>query len=231
MPINNIQTLEHPTMNGLRSLTLDEITSDSLSTNAMTCVNMDAHYFSINFIEADNIQVDKELHLTNNGFIIVGKDTETEVIITDDELKYLSGMTSNIQSQIDFIDNDTTDIVNSINIIINDVSNNTHDISANNLAIFNLQASDILQRIDISNNAEEIGYLITDVDSALIRLNGHDTAIANIQALDIVQRNDINTNIQDIGFTILRLLAVEVKTDAIHDITSNSIRTKKESHF
>jgi hypothetical protein len=127
--MNNIPTLEHPTINGLRSLNLDTLTSSNLETQQMQCVNMDAHYFSIDQIEANNIQVDTELELTNSGFIIVGKGTPTEVIITDDELKYLSGMSDNIQDQIDFLNNDTIDLEDEINNIIIDVSNNIINIS------------------------------------------------------------------------------------------------------
>ena len=71
--MNNIQSLEHPTMNGLKSLTLDDLTTGSMVTSNLNANYMDGDFFSIDTIEARDVQVDAELHLTNNGFIIVGK--------------------------------------------------------------------------------------------------------------------------------------------------------------
>jgi hypothetical protein len=126
-----INTLTYPTINGLKSLNLDELTTGTINTNEIVSNNIDGNYFSIDTIEASDIQVDNELELTNSGFIIVGKGTQTEVIITDDEVKFLAGITSNIQSQIDNIDGVASSIVT-------DIATNTANILINTTATQNL---------------------------------------------------------------------------------------------
>ena len=95
MSTNNINTLNSPSMNGLGSLSLDELTTDRLKSD-----NIDGEYFTIETMEAYNVVVDNKLELSSTGFIIVGRDTVGEVIITDDQLRYLDGMDSNIQNNL-----------------------------------------------------------------------------------------------------------------------------------
>ena len=74
MTINNIQTLDHPTMNGLVSLTLDDLNTSTMTTGDLNAENMDADYFSIDTIEANNIQVDQELELTCPDILQLAKE-------------------------------------------------------------------------------------------------------------------------------------------------------------
>ena len=108
MSTNNINKLQAPSMNGLGSLFLDEMTSTDLKSENFTCNNMVGNMFNIETIEAYTITVGDALQLSSTGYIIVGANTPSEVIITDDELKFLSNMTSNIQDQIDDISFDIT---------------------------------------------------------------------------------------------------------------------------
>ena len=166
-------TLNIPTINGLQTLTLD-----ALNTDALNASSMDGNYFSIQTIEANDVQVDNELELTNTGFIIVGKGSPTEVIITDDEVKFLAGITSNVQNQIDGISINTTDI-------INDISDNTHDITVNR------------QNIDI--NATNINTFSTNIGINTTNI-GINTTNVNYNIMDISKnKNYININTSDIS--------------------------------
>jgi len=89
------------TINGLNSLDLDTLNVTDLDVN-----NIDGEFFSINTIECNDLQVDNELDLTANGFIKIGKNTATEITITDTELGYLDGISSNIQDQLDTLSTD-----------------------------------------------------------------------------------------------------------------------------
>jgi hypothetical protein len=77
------------TINGLNSLDLD----------TLNVSDIDGVFFSINTIECNDLQVDNELDLTANGVIKIGKNTETEITITDTQLGYLDAVSSNIQEQ------------------------------------------------------------------------------------------------------------------------------------
>jgi hypothetical protein len=90
------------TINGLNSLDLDTLNVSDLDVN-----NIDGDFFSINTIECNDLQVDNEIDLTANGFITIGKNTPSQITITDTELGYLDGVSSNIQNQLDTL---TTDL-------------------------------------------------------------------------------------------------------------------------
>ena len=92
---NGLETIVSPTINGLKSLNLDTLDVDTLQSN-----NIDGDFFSIQTIEANDVQVDNELELTNSGLITIGKNTGQEITITDTQIGYLDGLTSNIQTQI-----------------------------------------------------------------------------------------------------------------------------------
>ena len=84
------------TINGLNSLDLDTLNVSDLDVN-----NIDGDFFSINTIECNDLQIDNELDLTANGVIKIGKNTPTEITITDIELGYLDGVDSNIQDTLE----------------------------------------------------------------------------------------------------------------------------------
>jgi len=89
--MNNINSISYPTLNGLKSLDIDTLNvSEDLIVN-----KIDGQFFSIDTIEADNIQIDNQLHLTASGFISVGD--VSPVFITDTQISYLSNLTSDVQ--------------------------------------------------------------------------------------------------------------------------------------
>ena len=91
--MQGINDLGYPTINGLKSLNLDELNTTILNANT---IDGDIIYY--NRIEGNEIIVDTKLTLTNTGVIAVGHK-----FISDIELTYLDGVTSNIQTQINNI--------------------------------------------------------------------------------------------------------------------------------
>ena len=162
--MNNIKTLEHPTLNGLTSLNLDELTTDDLTASNLVSNNIDGNYFSIDTIEALDIQVDQELELTESGYITIGKGLPGEITITDTEVGYLDGVTSNIQDQIDSIDNDTTDLEARITVNEGDISTNTANIATNTADISTNTANIATNTADISTNTNLLTNVINIED-------------------------------------------------------------------
>jgi hypothetical protein len=205
--MNNIQTLEHPTMNGLKSLTLDDLTTDIMNASDLNADHIDGNYFSIDTIEANDIQVDAELHFTNNGFIIVGKNTPSEVIVTDDEVKHLANMRSNIQAQIDLIDNDTSGLA------IN-VAQNTADIDANRLDIGTNTTNITINTGNISSNLSLININTGNISSNLSLINTNTGNISsNLSLININTGNISSNNIR----TSSNLAAINVNAGRIFD--------------
>ena len=163
--MNNIKTLEHPTLNGLTSLSLDELTTDDLTASNLVSNNIDGNYFSIDTIEALDIQVDQELELTESGYITIGKGLPGEITITDTEVGYLDGVTSNIQDQIDSIDNDTTDLEARITVNEGDISTNTANIATNMVDISTNTANIAINTADISTNTANIATNMADIST------------------------------------------------------------------
>ena len=88
--MNNLdQSLNYPTMTGLKSLDLDELTTIDFKANT---IDGDIIYY--NRIEGNEIIVDTKLTLTNTGVIAVGN-----YIISDVELTYLDGLYENVQDR------------------------------------------------------------------------------------------------------------------------------------
>jgi microcystin-dependent protein/outer membrane murein-binding lipoprotein Lpp len=111
------------TINGLNSLDLDTLNVNDLDVN-----NIDGDFFSINTIECNDLQVDNELDLTSNGFIKIGKNTPTEITITDTELGYLDGVSSNIQNQLNTLDVAVDAVETNISILQADLNTAETDI-------------------------------------------------------------------------------------------------------
>ena len=91
--MQGINDLGFPTINGLKSLNLDELETTILNANTI-----DGNIIYYNRIEGNEIIVDTKLTLTNTGVISVG-----DKFISDIELTYLDGVNDNIQKQIDNI--------------------------------------------------------------------------------------------------------------------------------
>ena len=79
--MNGINTLTNPTINGLRSLALDE-----LSTYQLNTTDLNANNIYLENIETNDITVDNEI-IMNNGAVIISNGTT----ISDLEISYLDG--------------------------------------------------------------------------------------------------------------------------------------------
>ena len=91
--MNQINTLQYPTINGLKSLQLDNLTTDVLNAKNMF----------LESLEVADIIVDGKLEIGNDAVI------ETNGLeISNEELSYLDGATSNIQSQLGNLDTRVT---------------------------------------------------------------------------------------------------------------------------
>ena len=82
--MNGINSLDNPTINGLRSLALDELNSSHINTESLYLAN----------IETNDVTIDDALILENGAVIFTNGQT-----ITDTELSYLDGTSSNIESR------------------------------------------------------------------------------------------------------------------------------------
>jgi hypothetical protein len=107
--MNNINTLTTGTINGLTDLSLDTLTTTTLNSETI-----DGNIIYYNRIEGNEIIVDTKLTLTNTGVIAVGDKT-----ISDVELTYLDGVSSNIQQQINNIANQESNVQQQINSLKN----------------------------------------------------------------------------------------------------------------
>ena len=105
MSSTGINTLTSGTINGLNTLALDELT-----TNTFTSGTMNGDLFYIDRVEAKEVIVDTKLTLTNTGVILVGDKT-----ISDVELTYLDGVSSNIQTQINNINTNNSALITTVN--------------------------------------------------------------------------------------------------------------------
>ena len=145
--MNNINTLTNGTINGLSDLSLDTLTTTNLNSDTI-----DGNIIYYNRIEGNEIIVDTRLTLTNTGVISVGS-----ALISDVELTYLDGVSSNIQTQINNINSGLTTTVNT----------HTTQISA-------LQATDI-------THTNQISTLQGDVSNLQISYGSQATDIITLQ--------------------------------------------------
>ena len=74
------------TTNGLSNLELTELITDDLRANNFNSSRVAADFVQIQRIETDDILIDTEIELANNGHIILKKDTEDEVILNGNVL-------------------------------------------------------------------------------------------------------------------------------------------------
>jgi hypothetical protein len=102
--MQGINDLGFPTINGLKSLNLDELETTVLNANTI-----DGNIIYYNRIEGNEIIVDTKLTLTNTGVIAVG-----DKFISDIELTYLDGVSSNIQTQINNINTNNSELISTV---------------------------------------------------------------------------------------------------------------------
>ena len=148
--MNNINTLTNGTINGLSDLSLDTLTTTNLNSDTI-----DGNLIYYNRIEGNEIIVDTRLTLTNTGVISVGS-----ALISDVELTYLDGVSSNIQTQINNINTNNSGLITTVN-------THTTQISA-------LQATDI-------THTNQISTLQGDVSNLQISYGSQATDITTLQ--------------------------------------------------
>jgi microcystin-dependent protein len=174
MSSNQISTLTSGTINGLNSLNLDE-----LNTTTLNAGTMDGDLFYIDRIEANEIIVDTNLQLTNTGVISVGN-----VEISDTELTYLNGVSSNIQNQIDNVSSINSGLVNTVN-------DHTTQIASLELDVGNLQSNDVLQDADITNLQTTTQNHTIDITNLQTTTQNHTIDITNLQTTTQNHTTDI----------------------------------------
>ena len=210
--MNNLdQSLNYPTMSGLKSLELDELTTDSFISDTI-----DGNIIYYNLIEGNEIIVDTKLTLTNTGVISVG-----DYIISDIELTYLDGVSSYIQNQL--TDLQTSDGLQNEAITI--VNLHTQQIQA-------LQYEDISHNIKLNELYNRTRWQTTDLSSTIFtkQINLNNGNIGYVDQLYpnnfYVQSNLLSGNniILNSGLANIFLQSQNVylgKTDAITGRKSN----------
>ncbi|MGA1047223.1 MAG: hypothetical protein ACO3UU_04380, partial [Minisyncoccia bacterium] len=215
------------TINGLNSLDLDTLQVTDINTT-----NIDGNYFSINTIEANDIQVDNELELTLNGFITVGKNTPEEITITDTQVGYLDGVTSNIQSQIDNITLDTTDIENRLSTAEGEINIIQTDIISLESNVVTLQNK--TQRFDSGGNINQ-GIVVAGLINAageelrINRINFYQQPVGSPSLLIATLRANQNKSINDLYLNTytndLDIYSNQININCDIKFNDNSIQT------
>ena len=111
--MNGINTIEKPTINGLKSLALDELSTSQLNTN-----DLNANNIYLENKETNDITIDNEI-IMNNGSVILSNGTT----ITDLEISYLDNVNNNIQFQINNVNTDIDNIETNVTNIETDLNN------------------------------------------------------------------------------------------------------------
>ena len=228
MSSTGINTLTSGTINGLTSLDLTDLT-----TNTLNADNIDGDFFSIETIEANDVQVDNELELTNNGFITIGKGTAQEITITDTQVGFLDGITSNIQTQL----NNTTGDTSQLRIDLTEAEDDINDLQTlsglQGATIDDLYVKTILQSASsIQQKTTFSGKLI------LSSLNNLDIGVdiqANTANIGILttQQNTNNINIQNNALSIGTTSGGPTDSlfDRVQNITGSSTATYNYKTF
>lgn len=127
---NGYNSLSTPSINGLQSIKADDITTVTLTSDNITLSNL----------EVNDILIDTDLTMQSGANIVAN-----EASISDVELSYLDGVSSNIQNQID---TNTSNITNNTS----NISTNTSNITTN--------ASDI---DDLEQKTDDLEQKTTDM--------------------------------------------------------------------
>jgi microcystin-dependent protein len=219
MSSSGTNQLTQPTINGLSNLELTDLTTDNLNANSI-----DGDFFSILKIEADSVQVDNELELTNSGFITIGKNTGSEITITDTQVGYLDGVTSNIQSQINSSSTDTSQLRIDLTEAEDDINANSSLLGLQGATIDDLYSKTILQSgdsitqkttfsgkiilsslsnldvgVDLQAATTNIGILSTQQSTNTSAISNNTSAISTNTTNIANNLSKINTNITNIS--------------------------------
>ena len=242
MSSTGINTLTSGTINGLTSLDLTDLTTDTLNAD-----NIDGEFFSIETIEANDVQVDNELELTNNGFITIGKGSGSEITITDTQVGFLDGVTSNIQTQINNSNTDLTQIEADVTAVEQEVdvlnnktiyqSTNTTEqktIFSNKLILSSLSNLDV--GTTIQANTANVGILTTQQSTNTSNISSlstqQTTNTSNISSLS-TQQSTNTINIQNNALSIGTISGGPTNSlfDRVQNITASSTSSTIQGNF
>ena len=203
--------LAFATTNGLSNLELTDLKTDVLTVGNFDATNMSSDFLRINNIEVDNLQIDIALNLTDNTYIILKKGTINEVILSENELVYLDGMTSNIQDQLD-LESANID-VNSNNISSNLTQINQIKTITN---LFNLTPS----LLTLSSSFRDLFY---DVEDAVVTFKAFQVQFGMINfPIELVINSQIQTKaFRDLDFNKIYSNASNI-TNNTTSITNNT---------
>jgi len=178
MSISHINTLTSGSINGLNSLSLDELITTKINSDSI-----DAAQIYYQQIEGNEIIVDTRLTLTNTGVISVGNFE-----ISDIELTYLDGVSSNIQTQI--------------NNIVSQENNYQSQIDTHTTQITALQAKDVIHTNKIVVLEDEFTDLYTSdaVMSTQLAVLSDKTMFQTRNSIATIFSNQINILNGNIGF-------------------------------
>lgn len=220
--MNNLdQSLNYPTMTGLKSLDLDELTTIDFKANT---IDGDIIYY--NRIEGNEIIVDTKLTLTNTGVIAVGN-----YIISDVELTYLDGVTSNIQKQIDNIAGQDLQFQAQIDNHTNQINDLQISDASQNTLLENLEAS--VNTYDFRIETLEINDAtqIDQITSLQTSDTSQNTAITELQSKtqNITSATTISTNMNK--KLVISLNGECLKTNGPHTFWSGFDETGITRYF
>lgn len=156
--MQGINDLGFPTINGLKSLDLDQLNTTILNANTI-----DGNIIYYNKIEGNEIIVDTKLTLTNTGVISVG-----DKFISDIELTYLDGVSSNIQTQINNINTNNSGLISTVNTHTSQITAIQTINTAQTNQITALQTSDTLQNTNITTLQNKTQYITSTAFSTLM---------------------------------------------------------------
>ena len=188
MSSTGINTLTTGTINGLNSLALDELT-----TNTFTSDTIDGNLIYYNKIEGNEIIVDTKLTLTSTGVISVG-----DKIISDIELTYLDGVSSNIQTQINAIAGAESNLQGQIDTHTAQITaiegvNANQGFQINLIQGVNTSQSSAITALQLNDTQQDIDISGLESNDAL-----QDAAIVSIQNINASQSSAI-TAIQGVN--------------------------------
>ena len=194
MSSTGINILTTGTINGLNSLALDELT-----TNTFTSGTISGDLFYIDRVEAKEVIVDTRLTLTDTGVISVGNK-----IITDIELTYLDGVTSNIQAQINAVSGAESGLTSTVALHTTQITalQATDVIHSNQITA--LQNSDTSQNTLLGTHTNQINALNYAVEGQIANINNHTAQITALQTSDGLQNTaitELQTKTQNISTT------------------------------
>ncbi len=199
--MNGLNTIETPTINGLRSLTLDQLDTSILSADSIYLSN----------IETSDIIVDNDIILLANANIIANGAT-----ITDVELSYLEGTTSNIQSQLEFLNTKCLNIVgtDSVTTTINNALVLTQNMETPGV----LFDSSVTPQIDPFRPADKTKLDDTTLINSSNKLNATLISTGVVSNTEFDYLNGVTSNIQT---QIDTAVNYDSRIDDLEDTTQN----------